>query len=177
MNIKILSIHPRIYEISGIWISGIYSEHKSTGQFMLWVKYFCIRISLKFVPKGPIDNKSALVSPIRRQAFIWTNGGLDLLFVCLFLFLLLLLLFCLFLFFRCFGRTNDCEGQRHWAPHISSWRWWFAPNMDKVHVHAGSTVNIVVTIRWAMFPYFLSWQNTPTMQAAQLSLLTIDGNE
>ena len=85
---SILSIHPRIYEISGIWISGIYSEHKSTGQFILWVKYFCIRISLKFVPKGPIDNKSALVSPIRRQAFIWTNGGLDLLFVWLFLFFL-----------------------------------------------------------------------------------------
>ena len=30
-----------------------------------------IRISLKFVPKGPINN-----IPTRRQAFIWTNDGL-----------------------------------------------------------------------------------------------------
>ena len=44
---------------------------------------FCIliQISLKFVPKGLIDNNPALVSigldnglaPIRRQAIIWTN--------------------------------------------------------------------------------------------------------
>ena len=42
---------------------------------------FCIsiRISLKFVPKGPIDNKLALVQvmalvPNRRQAITWTNA-------------------------------------------------------------------------------------------------------
>ena len=42
---------------------------------------FCIliRISLKFVPKGPIKNIPVLVhimSPDRRQAIIWTNAGL-----------------------------------------------------------------------------------------------------
>ena len=31
-----------------------------------------IQISLKFVPKGPIDNKSA--APVRRQAITWTNA-------------------------------------------------------------------------------------------------------
>ena len=37
---------------------------------------FCIliKISLTFVPKGPIDNPPALVY-IRRQAIIWTNAG------------------------------------------------------------------------------------------------------
>ena len=40
-------------------------------------KKFCIsiRISLKFVPKGPIDDKSALVHwSNRRQAITWTNA-------------------------------------------------------------------------------------------------------
>ena len=42
---------------------------------------FCIliRISLKLVPKGPIDNNSALLhvmglAPNRRQAITWTNA-------------------------------------------------------------------------------------------------------
>ena len=34
-----------------------------------------IKISLKFVPRGPINNIPALVQPTRRQAIIWTNGG------------------------------------------------------------------------------------------------------
>ena len=36
---------------------------------------FCIsiQISLKFVPKDPIDNNPAL-APNRRQAIIWTNA-------------------------------------------------------------------------------------------------------
>ena len=49
-----------------------------------WMKSFCIviKISLKFAPKCPIDNKPALVSsigldnglaPNRREAIIWTN--------------------------------------------------------------------------------------------------------
>ena len=32
-----------------------------------------IQISLKFVPMGPIDNKSALVQ-VRHQANTWTNA-------------------------------------------------------------------------------------------------------
>ena len=35
-----------------------------------------INISLKFVPKVPINNIPALVQPTRRQAIIWTNDGL-----------------------------------------------------------------------------------------------------
>ena len=31
-----------------------------------------IKISLKFVPKGPINN---IPAPARRQAIIWTNDG------------------------------------------------------------------------------------------------------
>ena len=44
----------------------------------LWIP---IKISPKFVPKGPINNISALVqtanglAPTRRQAIIWTNDG------------------------------------------------------------------------------------------------------
>ena len=38
----------------------------------LWIS---IKISLKFVAKGPINNNNGLV-PIRRQAIIWTNDGL-----------------------------------------------------------------------------------------------------
>ena len=34
-----------------------------------------IEISLKFVPKGPINNIPALVQAIRRQAIIWTSDG------------------------------------------------------------------------------------------------------
>ena len=39
-----------------------------------------IKASLKFVPKGPINNIPALVqinglAPVRRQAIIWTNDG------------------------------------------------------------------------------------------------------
>ena len=36
-----------------------------------------IQISLKFVPKGPINNIPALVQIMawRRQAIIWTNDG------------------------------------------------------------------------------------------------------
>ena len=39
-----------------------------------------IESSLKFVPKGPINNIPALVqinglAPVRRQAIIWTNDG------------------------------------------------------------------------------------------------------
>ena len=39
-----------------------------------------IKISLKFVPEGPINNISALVQkmacrPVRQQAIIWTNDG------------------------------------------------------------------------------------------------------
>ena len=41
-----------------------------------------LKIPLKFVPKGPIDNIPALVqimanglAPTRRQAIVWTNGG------------------------------------------------------------------------------------------------------
>ena len=44
---------------------------------------FCIliKISLKFVPKGPIDNKHSIgldngLVPIRRQAIILTNANL-----------------------------------------------------------------------------------------------------
>ena len=40
---------------------------------------FCIsiKISLKFVPKGPIDNNQALVQIVAwRQAIIWTNADL-----------------------------------------------------------------------------------------------------
>ena len=41
-----------------------------------------IKISLKFVPSGSINNIPALVpdnglAPVRRQAIIWTNDGLD----------------------------------------------------------------------------------------------------
>ena len=35
-----------------------------------WMKSVLIRISLKFVPKGPIDNKSALV-----QVMAWRRTG------------------------------------------------------------------------------------------------------
>ena len=36
-----------------------------------------IKTSLEFVPKGPIDNKPALVQIMAwRQAIIWTNDGL-----------------------------------------------------------------------------------------------------
>ena len=39
------------------------------------VFFFLIQISLKFVPKGPVDNTSALVQvPVRRQAITWING-------------------------------------------------------------------------------------------------------
>ena len=41
----------------------------------IWI---CINISLKFIPKDPIDSigsDNGLV-PNRRQAIIWTNGGL-----------------------------------------------------------------------------------------------------
>ena len=39
-----------------------------------------IKISLKFVPNGPINNKSIIgsdngLAPVRRQTIIWTNGG------------------------------------------------------------------------------------------------------
>ena len=39
-----------------------------------------IKISLKFVPKGPINNIPAMVqimalAPCRQQAIIWTNDG------------------------------------------------------------------------------------------------------
>ena len=41
----------------------------------------CIEISLKFVPQGPVNNIPTLVQimaivPSRRQAIIWTNGGI-----------------------------------------------------------------------------------------------------
>ena len=39
--------------------------------------WFFIRISLKFVPKRPIDNSIGLdngLTPNRRQAIIWTNA-------------------------------------------------------------------------------------------------------
>ena len=42
----------------------------------VWV---AIKISLKFVPKGPLNNIPASdngVAPIRRQAIIWSNDGL-----------------------------------------------------------------------------------------------------
>ena len=40
-----------------------------------------LRISLKFVPNGPIDNNPAFgfdngLAPNRRQTIIWTNAGL-----------------------------------------------------------------------------------------------------
>ena len=41
----------------------------------IWI---LITISLKFVPKGPINNITALVAYMsagRRQAIIWTNDG------------------------------------------------------------------------------------------------------
>ena len=43
----------------------------------VWIS---IKISLKFVPKDPINNIPALVqimawAPSRRQAIIWTNDG------------------------------------------------------------------------------------------------------
>ena len=44
---------------------------------------FCIliKISLRFTPKGPIDNKPSIgldngLAPNRRQAIIWTNADL-----------------------------------------------------------------------------------------------------
>ena len=39
---------------------------------------FFIKISLKFVPKGPVNNIPALVqmAPIKQQAIIWANDGL-----------------------------------------------------------------------------------------------------
>ena len=42
--------------------------------------WILIKISLKFVPKGPINNIPSLVqimvlAPSRRQAIIWTNDG------------------------------------------------------------------------------------------------------
>ena len=46
--------------------------------FREWkVLVFVIRISLKFVPKRPIDNNIGLdngLTPHRRQAIIWTNA-------------------------------------------------------------------------------------------------------
>ena len=42
--------------------------------------YFLIKISLTFVPKGPIDNEPARIgsnnglAPNRRQAIVWTNA-------------------------------------------------------------------------------------------------------
>ena len=47
-----------------------------------WKFYILIKISLKFIPKGPVDNIPALVqtinglAPNRRQAIIWTNANL-----------------------------------------------------------------------------------------------------
>ena len=46
-----------------------------------WMKSILVKISMKFVPKGPIDNKPSTGSdnglvPNRRQAVIWTNADL-----------------------------------------------------------------------------------------------------
>ena len=43
--------------------------------------WILITISLKFVPKGPINNIPAIgsengLAPVRQQAIIWTNDGL-----------------------------------------------------------------------------------------------------
>ena len=45
--------------------------------FHEWKVLYLYSISLKFVPKGPIDNKSVLIQvmvPRRQQAIIWTNA-------------------------------------------------------------------------------------------------------
>ena len=44
------------------------------------MKMRAIRISLKFVPKGPIEKYSIIgsdngLAPTRRQAIVWTNDG------------------------------------------------------------------------------------------------------
>ena len=51
--------------------------------FLKETVWILIRISLKFVPRGPINKIPALVqssdnslAPARRQAIIWTNDGL-----------------------------------------------------------------------------------------------------
>ena len=41
--------------------------------FLIKNIFISIDISLKFLPKGPINNNPAL-PPGRRQAIIWTNG-------------------------------------------------------------------------------------------------------
>ena len=47
--------------------------------FLEWNISIAIKISLKFVPKGPINNSSIGsdngLAPSRRQAIIWTNDG------------------------------------------------------------------------------------------------------
>ena len=44
--------------------------------FLNETKWILINISLKFVPKGPNNNITALVQIMaRRQAIIWTNDG------------------------------------------------------------------------------------------------------
>ena len=43
------------------------------GIFLNENVWISIKISLKFVPKGPINNIQALAT--RRQAFIWTHDG------------------------------------------------------------------------------------------------------
>ena len=40
-----------------------------------WKTYFSIKISLKFVPKGPINNIPDGLAPTRQEAIIWTNDN------------------------------------------------------------------------------------------------------
>ena len=72
-----LSIFPTLFNSSPPGQNG----HYFTGDSFMCIfvnEKFCIWISLKFVPKGPIDNNRAMVdnslAPNRRQAIIWTKA-------------------------------------------------------------------------------------------------------
>ena len=58
-----------------------YGHHFAHETFIFFKEslYIMIRISMEFVPKGPIDNRSALLFfnglvKNRQQAIIWTHG-------------------------------------------------------------------------------------------------------
>ena len=56
---------------------GAFSQMTLSFIFIQENVWISINISLKFVPRGPINNISTLVQVMawRRQAIIWTNDG------------------------------------------------------------------------------------------------------
>ena len=62
---------------TGDELTGRYFEDDILGYIFRMKIYILIHISLKFVPKGEIDNKPALVQMMaRRRAIFWTNYGI-----------------------------------------------------------------------------------------------------